>query len=492
MGATTAWKCEVCGYVHEGDEAPAGCPVCGVGREMFAPLEAVAATPAAAAERWRCTICDHVHDGTSPPDSCPVCGAGRDQFEPLTTAPEAAVAESPVGRIVVLGGGIAGVTAAEYARRTAPDAEVALIDRGWPLPYYRLNLTRYLAGEVGSEGLPLHPESWFEEQRIMRLVGEVDAIDRYGRRVSLAAGGGLPYDRLVLATGAHAFVPPIPGVERDGVHPLRTTADADAILAAARPGARCVVLGGGLLGLEAAGALAGRGLDVTVLEGYGYLLPRQLTREGGELVLSFVRDRGITVRTDVMASRIVGEDRIRGVELAGGEVLPADLLLVATGVRPNTAIARQAGLTVKGGLIVDDQLRTSDPAILGAGDGTEHRGRLYGIWPASYAQGVVAGINAAGGQADFLGIPPSNVLKVLGVDVFSIGDFEAGDGSFAVHEARGEGWYRRLVCRDGRILGANLVGDTSAASAVRDVVESGDSLAEHPDLRARFPELLQG
>ena len=453
MGDSTAWKCEICGYVHEGAEPPAACPVCGVGQEMFAPLQAVT-SPA------------------PPTDAAPV--------------------RAPVGQVVIVGGGIAGMTAAEYARRTAPEAEVTLIDRGRELPYYRLNLTRYLAGVVGGQELPLRSGSWFEDQRIMRLVGEVDSIDRYGRRITLAAGGGLPYDRLVLATGAHAFVPPIPGAELAGVHSLRTVADADAILAAARPGARCVVIGGGLLGLESAGALAGRGLEVTVLEGYGYLLPRQLTRAGGELVLAFVRAQGIAVRTEVRAAQLVGDGAISAVQLAGGERLPADLVLVATGIRPNSVLAQQAGLTVKGGLIVDDQLATSDPSIYAAGDGTEHRGRLYGIWPASYAQGVVAGTNAAGGWAEFSGIPPSNVLEVLGVDVFSIGDFEARDGGVTVLEERNEDSYRVLVCRDGRILGANLVGDTSAASTVREVVESGAAVTEHAELLTWFPELAKG
>ncbi len=452
MSAITTWKCEVCGYVHEGSEPPATCPVCGVEREMFAPLEAVA--PAAA--------------------DAETAGAGAGSGD--------------IHRIVIVGGGIAGLTAAEHARRTDPGVAITLVTGEAGLPYYRLNLTRYLAGEVDEPELDLRPEGWFDEQGIDLVQAEVRGIDRYGRRVELGAVRGLPYDRLVLATGAQAFVPPIPGTDLTGVFVLRTLDDARAILERAQPGARCAVLGGGLLGLEAAGALAGRGLDVTVLEGYGYLLPRQLVRAGGELVLDRVRKRGIAVKAEVRAQAIEGKGAVERVNLGGGEELAVDMVLIATGIRPDTTLARRAGLTVKGGLIVDDRLATSDRVIYAAGDGTEHRGRVYGIWPASYAQAVVAGTNAAGGSAEFRGIPPANVLKVLDVDVFSIGDFEGHGEGCEVFEDHGEGIYRRLVCRDGRILGANLVGDTSLAKAVREAVEEGTSVGEHPQLRELFPD----
>ena len=491
MSQIDSWKCDVCGYVHEGASPPANCPVCGVEREQFSPLEAVVVVPvnAPAAARWRCTICDYVHDGPEPPQRCPICSADRTLFEPVRDDAASAAGAGDVERVVIVGAGVAGVTAAEHARRHAPDVHVTLLSMEPGPPYYRLNLTRFLAGEVDEDDLVLAGSDQLARQGIELVHDEVVALEPAARRVVLASGGELPYDRLVLAQGAHPFVPPIPGADLAGVHALRTIADARAILDRAPVGARCAVLGGGLLGLETAGALVRRGVEVTVLEGYGYLLPRQLSRTGGELLLEHVREAGIGVRTEVMARTFEGEGRVQRVRLANDEVLDVDLVVVATGIRPNTALARRTGLTVKGGVIVDDRLFTSDPRVLAAGDGTEHRGRIYGIWPASYAQGVVAGTNAVGGEAEFRGIPPANALKVLDVDVFSIGGFEADDGSFTVFEGRADRSYRRIVCRDGRIVGANLVGDTGLANLVREAVESGAQIAERPDLEHLLLEL---
>lgn len=479
---TKTWKCDVCGYVHQGDQPPDTCPVCGVGPEMFAEFVVGLAAPAAAAPAgsWRCTICDHVHDGDAPPEICSVCGAGAQLFEPHAAPGSSEAAAGEVGRIVILGAGIAGLTAAEQARRAAPDVAISLVSKEAHLPYYRLNLTRHLAGEVPEGGLELQPASWYERQRIALVQGEATAIHRDERRVELRDGRSLPYDRLVLATGAHAFVPPIPGVARNGVLPLRTLDDAQRILERGGAGARCVCLGGGLLGLEAAGALARRGAQVTVLEGFGWLLPRQLARPAGELLRAHIEALGIGVVCDVKVEEILGDEEVAGVRLKDGAEFPADLVVLATGVRPNSHLARRSGLDVGKGVVVDDEMRTSDPAILAAGDLAEHRGVLYGLWPAAFAQGVVAGVNAAGGSMQFAEIPPSNRLKVLDVDLFSIGQFEPADGSYDLFEERGPGTYLRLVCHDGQLVGANLYGDTALAGSVKTAVERRTQLAELP------------
>jgi len=457
--------------------------VCGVGAENFSPLKAVTeqAKPAATTS-WRCTICDYIHQGDQPPDICPRCGAAKELFEPVIDQVPAQVSAEPGRHIVIVGAGIAGLSAAEAARDVSADAAITLINGEPGLPYYRLNLSRHLAGEVDEASLVVHPRSWYEERRIQLLLGEAAAVDLQEGEVRLRDGARLPYDRVVLANGSHPFVPPIPGTTLKGVMSFRTMEDARSIINQTAKGTRCACVGGGLLGLETAGALAGQGVAVTVLEGFDWLLPRQLPRPAAALLQEHLEGLGMVVRCGVRVEQIVGDERVQAVQLAGGEALETDLVVMATGVRPNSYLARQSGLSVKSGVIVDDQMVTTDPNVLAAGDVAEHRGVVYGIWPASYAQGTVAGVNAAGGQAQFTGIPRSNQLKVLDVDLFSIGAFQPDDGSSQVLEKLGKGTYQRLVCLDGRLTGAVLYGDTTLANLVKEVVESGSQVLESTPL----------
>jgi nitrite reductase (NADH) large subunit len=388
-------------------------------------------------------------------------------------------------RIVIVGAGAAGVTTAEAARRANPAAEIRLLSKEPALPYHRINLTRYLAGDVKRDALPLHPESWYAEQKIdLRRGVAVKRIDPAGHAVALADGGSLPYDRLVLATGADAFVPPVPGAARAGVFTLRTIDDADRILEAARPGARVVCVGGGLLGLETAGALARRKADVTVLENAGHLMHSQLDPAGGAALAGHLAAIGVRLRTNARAKELAGPDRVAEVRLEDGASLPADVVILATGVRPTATLARDAGLAVKRGVVVDDSLGTSAAGVYAAGDAAEHRGVLYGSWFVAQGQGQIAGMNAAGLHATFGGVPRAFTLKVLDVDVVSLGVFSPPDRSHvSVAETAGT-TYRCFVFREGRLVGANFVGDASAAGAARKAIESGRDLS---DLLAKKP-----
>ena len=492
MGKTTMWKCEVCGYIHQGDQAPDSCPVCGAGREMFSPLDAVSAEAApSAVASWRCAVCHEVSPGGAPPPSCPVCGAAQNLFEPVKEELAGVARLADIRRIVILGAGVAGLTAAEQARLASPDVDIALVSNEDGLPYYRLNLTRYLAGEVSADSLVMHPAAWFAQHDVDLVHGEATAVDRENRRVALRDGRSLPYDRLILATGANPFVPPIPGATWEGVMGFRTVGDVEAIVRQAPPDSHCVCVGGGLLGLETAGALARRGVHATILEGHGWLLPRQLAEPAGRLLQRRIEAMGLAVRCDVKVAEIAGGERVGRVRLADGEDIPGDLVILAAGVRPNSQLARQRLLTVTAGVIVEDRMTPSDPAILAAGDVAERRGALYGIWPAAYAQGVVAGVNAVGGQAEFRGLAPSNRLKVLDVDLFSIGQIQPTDGSFRLFEQQRDEVYIRLLCRDGRLVGANLYGDASLAGPIKQAIEAGTQIAQLTEILAKIPQLSE-
>lgn len=446
---------------------------------------------------WICSLCGYIHYGAEPPEECPVCGAEKELFEPYAEAqpaPAAQAVRQPARRVVIIGAGIAGVSAAEAARKANPEAEITLLGREPGLPYYRMNLTRYLAGEIGPDSLDLHPAAWYTDQRIdLHQGAEIASLDMQAQQVILAGGSRLPYDRLVLATGANPFVPPFPGVNLQNVTTQRTRTDADFILETARRGGECVCIGGGLLGLETAAALARQGMQVTVLEDQGWLLPRQLNARAGSLLAAAVERMGITLRTRARVQAIEGGTAVRSVLLADGAELKADLVVVSTGVRASKDLALAAGLQVKNGVLVDDAMRTSNPAVYAAGDTAEHQGTLYGIWAPAQAQGAVAGSNAALDAEPpqrFAAIPRSSVLKVLGVDVFSAGKVTPESPADLLVEGGADGQYACFLLQAGRLAGAILLGDASLAAKVKKAVENGLDCSSRLGSQPQAEEIL--
>ncbi|MEJ2199545.1 MAG: FAD-dependent oxidoreductase [Desulfuromonadaceae bacterium] len=467
------WQCTVCGYVHEGSSPCEYCPICGATSDLF-EVEAEATAPVAAAVvgKWRCLNCEYVHEGQTPPNFCPVCAATAEHFEPLGDATPSFPTSSQALTFVVVGAGIAGVSAAEAIRNHAPKAKITLLSRESELPYYRLNLTRYLAAEIDGDALPIHEAGWYRENDIELLRDtELRSIDVKRKRLQLRKGQDLDYDKLILAMGSHPFVPPFPGVNRENVTVLRTRRDAEFILGQLRPGLSCVVIGGGVLGLETAGALARRKVDVTLVEGYGWLMPQQLNQAAAERLAAQATELGIKFCMGARVKQLDGDERVRGVALESGVNLPAELVIITAGVRANSYVARLAGIGTNNGIVVDNRLLTDTPDIYAVGDVAEHRGILYGTWGPSQFQGTIAGMNAAGETTEFAGIPRSNSLKVLGCELFSIGQVRPGDGSYQeVEEIDGEDYYFFLF-RDSQLVGAILLGDTRLSAAVKRLVE---------------------
>ncbi len=486
-----AWRCLLCGYLHPEDEPPETCPICGAHRDEFEPVTDLAPTaPATAgATHWRCAVCGFVHAGTEAPASCPICAADQAAFEPAPdpsrTTREASV--RPV-RTVIVGGGIAGMSAAETLRKTSPDASIVMLSMEPQRPYYRLNLTRYLAGDIHRDSLPMQPERWFAEQNIERMGGvEVVRIDPSARVVTLADGRPIEYEALILANGAHPFRPPVEGHLLDGVFTLRTAEDAETILQRLASGGRCVCIGGGILGIETAGALGRRGIDTTLLESHDWLMPRQLNESAAQRLQQHLEELGVTVRARARTQGLAGTDRVRGVRLEDGTDWPADVVVFATGVRSNTALARRAGLGVRQGVLVDSYLASDHPGIYAAGDVAEFQGTTYGAWAAAQFMGAIAALNAAGVPTQFGGLPRSNTLKALGLDISSIGRFLPEDGGDRVLEDGQGEQYRRFLIREGRLIGAVLIGHAGLAVPARQRIEAQASLP--PALLAGTPSV---
>ena len=371
--------------------------------------------------------------------------------------------------VVVVGNGVAGTLAAKALRDLDSEASITVF-AAERHPYYpRPNLIEYLAGTMAREELFAFPPSWPADRRIDLRLGEpVRAIHPASGEVETAEGRRVRYDRLLLADGASASVPPIPGVGRRGVFTLRTLDDAEAVLNELSVRPRVAVIGGGLLGLEIARGLRGRGADVEVIEFFPYLLPRQLDPEGSALLRGRIEAAGVRVRVGTATEEIFGGDSVRGLRFKDGKELAADLAVIAAGVKPNTALARDAGLPVDRGVLVSDRMETGVPGIFAAGDGTQHNGRLYGIIPASFEQARVAAVNLLGGNASYRGTIPSNTLKVAGLALTSIGNVNPeGPGYEVLRRADPErGLYKKIVLQEGTLVGAIWLGTKSGVSEI--------------------------
>jgi NADPH-dependent 2,4-dienoyl-CoA reductase/sulfur reductase-like enzyme/ferredoxin len=401
-----------------------------------------------------------------------------------------------VTRVVVVGNGIAGVTAADHVRRRHPDCQIDIVaNEPYPL-YNRMGIGRLVYGSSAMVGLQLLPDTWYEENRVTCWLNTfATGLDREKREVTLGTGGTLAYDRLILATGSDSFVPPIKGYGLGGTFVLRRAADAFGIRSYVQEhGAEhAVIAGGGLLGLEAAYALHKIGLHVTVLERGETLLSRQLDERAAELLRDYLEGLGLHI---MLASEVASLQprkdggtpaRLGEVRLRDRRAIPGDVFLVAAGIAPMVELARQSGLEIGRGVIVNDALATSDPRVYAVGDVAEHRGRTYGLWPAAVEQGEVAAENALGGERTYEGTVPVTMLKVVGVDLLSIGRFEPEDGdTVIVHEDSDLHSYRKLVITDGRIVGAILIARQQDAPHVTAAIKDGR------DVSALLPALESG
>jgi len=382
------------------------------------------------------------------------------------------------GRLLVVGTGMAAVATVEAALAHDASLEVTMIGREPDPPYDRISLSHLLAGKVGEAGLPLKPSAWFAQHGVRLLAGrEVTALDLDARLATLDGSDGerVAFDKLVLATGSQPSLPALPGLELRGVHPFRTLADVRGILTASERVRRAVVIGGGLLGIEAARGLRGRGLRVTLVHRANRLMETQLDEVGARLLSRALTD--VDVVLDGATRELVdadGDGAVDAVALADGAALPAELVVIATGIRPETALARAAGLEVRRGIVVDDSLRASAPNVWAVGECAEHRGVVHGLWPPLRAMAQAAGATIGGRPGAFHGALTATTLKVSGIDLFCAGDpaLHAGDEEVLQLDTR-RGRYKRLIVRDGRLAGATLLGDLADAPRLRELAVSG-------------------
>ena len=386
--------------------------------------------------------------------------------------------------LIVIGNGMAGCRAIEELLARDPARyRVTIFGAERHVNYNRIMLSPVLAGEKTFDEIILNGADWYDANGIMLVSGDpVIAIDRAARTVTSRSGVTMDYDRLLIATGSDPFIIPVPGKDLPGVISFRDMKDVEHMLGAAERGGSAVVIGGGLLGLEAAHGLSLRGMQVTVLHIMPTLMERQLDEAAGWLLKTALEARGQTILTGADTAAIQGDGKVEAVHLKDGTIIPADLVVMAVGIRPSVALARASGLAVGRGIQVDDHMVTSDPAILAVGECVEHDGQVYGLvaplW--DLCRALADGLTDQ--HSGYRPAATSTKLKVAGLDVFSAGDFSGGDGAedIVLRDAS-RGIYKRVVVKDDRIVGAVLYGDTADGGWYFDLLRKQDSIADIRD-----------
>ena len=382
--------------------------------------------------------------------------------------------------LVVIGAGMASGRALEELFARAPGAfRVTLFGAEPRGNYNRIMLSPVLSGEKTYEEIVTHDAQWYADHGVeTRFAEPVTAIDR-ARKVVVTEKGETPYDKLIIATGSTPFIIPMPGHTLPGVIAYRDLDDTNRMIAASsKPGAKAVVIGGGLLGLEAAAGLRLRGMEVTVIHLPAWLMERQLDEAAGYLLRKELTNRGIKVICSAHSREIYGEGKVEGLRLEDGTEIPCDLLVMAVGIRPNTALAKEAGLAVGRGILVDAQCHTSDPDILSVGECVEHDGALFGLVAPIFDMAKVLAATLTGEAAAYKPVEVATKLKVTGCDLFSAGDFQDGEGrEDIVFRDPARGVYKRLVLKDDKLLGAVLYGDTGDGGWFFQMIKDGTDIA---------------
>lgn len=380
-------------------------------------------------------------------------------------------------RLVVVGNGMAGMRTVEELLKLAPDLYDITVFGAEPHGNYnRILLSPVLAGEKTVDDIMLNTREWYAAHGIELLAGDpVEAIDRPRRTVRSASGREVRYDRLLLATGSKPFILPVPGHTLDGVIAFRDIQDVETMLHAARNHRHAVVIGGGLLGLEAANGLLRQGMDVTVVHLADSLMERQLDKPAAALLKLALERKGLRFLLGAQTAGILGDTRVTGVLFKDGSQIQADLVVMTAGVRPNIELAAGAGLRCERAIVVDDTLQTFDPRIYAVGECVQHRQATFGLVAPIWDQARVCAAHLAGaGHRRYVQQATATKLKVTGVDLYSAGDFIGADGSedLVLRDPR-RGVYKRLVLQDGRLVGAVLYGDVQDGPWYFDLIQSG-------------------
>ncbi len=421
----------------------------------------------------KCQVCGEIFDAEL--EYCPVCGVGSEFFVPYEE-PTVTFHKNTNEVMVILGNGAAGISAAQAIRERNDSCLIYMISKEQVYSYNRPKLTKALSTLDSADEIAMHDKSWYEDNQITNLLGtEVTALDVEQQTVTLSDGTSLSYDKCIYALGAECFIPPFTGGNKPQVIAIRNFADVMKIRELTPQVKNTVVIGGGVLGLEAAWEMS-KTSKVAVIEVADKLMGRQLDDEAGLMMGEIIKSLGIEFRINAKITEITGEDRVTGIKLEDGEFFPADLVIVSCGIRANTALAKAAGITVERAIVVNERMETNKKNVYACGDCAEYQGVNYAIWPEALEMGKIAGANAAGEALTYEQVPAALTFEGMKTSLFAAGD--NGKDPNRVYETIGykdeeKKTYEKYYFHQDRLVGVILIGDTSKMVTLTEDLNKG-------------------
>lgn len=380
-------------------------------------------------------------------------------------------------KYLIIGNGVAGDEASIMIRKNDATAEIIIISESINYFYYKPKLINYLANEISLNKFTIHKKEFYEKININNILGtKIIKINPNKNIVTAEDKTEYEYDKLLLATGSSAFIPPIKGANKNGVFTIREVEDCDNILEYIKDKNNIVVIGGGLLGLETANSLKSLDKKVIIIEYFNRLLPRQLDNDGANLLKKMLEKKGLNFILTGVVETIEGKDKVDKVILKSGKEIKADAVIISAGIRGRIELTKDIGIKINKGIIVNDFMQTSIENIYCAGDLVEHNGKLYGIWNASKEQGKIAGLNMVGIKTKYNGTLFSNILKVTGIDLYSAGNFNTKNGEILI--SKNENEYIKFIIENNKPIGAIVLGNTNAVKIASKVFEGKSSVEE--------------
>lgn len=411
---------------------------------------------------WKCTVCGEIIKSSEVPEICPVCGVSSDYFIKLEKS-DLSFQSIEYKRYIVIGASAAGMAAIEEIRKRNRVCEITLISKEPVYGYFRPQLSKVLAKDIDYNTIFIKDYDWFISNKIeVMLDKQVVEINTKEKSITLNNGVIKEYDKLIIATGAECFMPPIEGKDKEGVFTLRYLKDVNDIRQYAKNVKTATVVGGGVLGLETAWELKKYGLDVTVVELANRIFPRQLDEGASKKFEKIILETGVKLIMDDSVTEIMGTDKVSRLKLKSGKEIEAELVVISAGVRANTKVAQDAGVQINRAILVDEKMKTNVDNIYACGDCCEFDGINYALWGEAIDQGKVAGINAVGDTSVYKSIVPSTSSNFFNTSIFSVGDVNPSE-PFETKEEDLDSTYQKLFYKNNVLVGAILIGDTKTS-----------------------------
>jgi nitrite reductase (NADH) large subunit len=445
-------------------------------------------------KKWRCKICGYIHEGELPPVNCPVCDSTSEYFI-LFRDTKSITSSSRIKRVIIIGNGAAGIEAARTIRENDQEVEIIIFSKEKHHFYSRIHLSTFIGDDTPKEKIIIYKPDWYEDRKIEVILNQdVKEILPEINQIKISNGKTFEYDKLIIATGATPLLPPIVGIEKKGIFTLRTLENAEEIRSSIKKIQSVVVLGGGILGIEAAASINKKGIKVHLVESADYLMHKQLDKEGAGVLQNKLEKSGIKVHTSTKVTKFLGQIILNGVKLDNGENVQTQLALISAGIRPRIKLAKNAKIKVNKGILINERMQTNFPNIYAAGDVAEFNNKIYGIWPAAVDQGIIAGECAINKESIYNGTTPLYILKIADIELTTLGQKQktTNKDQEIIHLNKKSQQYIKLIHNENFLIGAITIDISGTGFRLEKLIKKGVSIRNIlPDLKAGNWDVLK-